>query len=345
MFPNSVQSIAQFASTKGVLFGLGLTVSSEDCPELQPSPDGLTASEFLEEAAQWGVDFVKLNSCSRTREEAAEEFAMWAEAAKTSAPSLLLFCSWSRKHVAAEELGQLCSEWEESERIHGSHGSHGSHRESSAHAAGGSNVHLQVVREEKEKAVGASNDLHHGEGSDHHKLELDISSGVAKRERRLASAALLGRHVTMRVSSFDDFLQQAELIEDPVWLAAVSDPQEARVKSNRGDGGLEVLTRQQADGDCLLGLFNRGEQQLSVAAAAAQVLQWCGVEGQSLSKITQAWTHLSSQHQHQQQQEQQQQQIDNLLLPPDAAALMLVEMADPLLSLDNSVACYANMLL
>ncbi|CDI74266.1 alpha-galactosidase A, putative [Eimeria praecox] len=317
LFPHGIESAAQFAHEKGLLFGLGLTVSSQACPELEPSRQGVTASELVGE----------LNSCSSTPEEAAADFMLWGEAAKASVPSLVLICSWSPQTtqgevntVSIQEVLPMCDEWVESNITHTSD------KGFSSQEAGSLAVQLEFKERKTEERIKGPFQFLQRWRWGANLLGSDPLSTEADRQRRLALDALLGRQLAVRVSSFSDFLQQTSLIEDRILLTAISDPQHTQVKSSSGPGGLKVMCRDMADGDLILGLFNLGDEPLSVAAAAAELVKWCQLQEPAPLKLTRAWNPPAAQ---QQQQQQQQQQL-SLLLPPGGAGLVQAEFIDPL---------------
>ncbi|KAL8433887.1 hypothetical protein ACSSS7_003548 [Eimeria intestinalis] len=64
-FPYGMASVAQAVKKHGLIFGLGVTVSNEACPELEPTPSKIKEVDLIHKASEWGASFLKVRTALR----------------------------------------------------------------------------------------------------------------------------------------------------------------------------------------------------------------------------------------------------------------------------------------
>ncbi|KAL8448186.1 hypothetical protein Emed_003933 [Eimeria media] len=347
-FPYGMTSIAKTVKNHGLIFGLGVTVSSEKCPDLEPSPSKAREIDLIHKASEWGASFLKLNACSSSHAQAVADFKRWSDAARASSTQPFLICTWTRetpetnKDPRASELLSLCDAWISAERR-----STDWHQLKSSLDAWLLTQTDQPRRRSRQPPAPRfalpESLLNPTEAQRHTKAALAMFSDIFPRVvaatlqkcfgfsfswRKIAA---LGSQLVVEASSMSQFNEQANLLHDKIVLAGAADPQSGEVRRRPGPGGSEVLSRQLADGDYVVAVVNWTSSPLSVSATHADVLAWCGLENPVPLLVELAWSeqrmHLTSGHGAPLKQE----------IPPYGTMLLQVELTDNLADSQEAV--------
>ncbi|OEH73569.1 putative alpha-galactosidase A [Cyclospora cayetanensis] len=179
LFSHGIQSVLDSVHAEGLAFGLGVSISSERCTEMEPPPAGIEAADLVNAISSWGVDFVK-SQC-------------------IGLPELPTLVSCFNRHVAlkyqkALELLDLCDEWTSPE-----------HR-----VAGGTELEAELngwLHSQGRRAFTL--------GGAAPRFQVPHASPVVDEEMQtlLALAAVLGSQVAVTSSTASDFSQQVNRIQ------------------------------------------------------------------------------------------------------------------------------------
>ncbi|KAL8448732.1 hypothetical protein Emag_003858 [Eimeria magna] len=323
-FPYGMASIAKAVKDHGLIFGLGVTVSSEACPDLEPTPSVAREIDLIHKASEWGASFLKLNACSSSQAQAVADFKRWSDAARASSTQPFLICTWTRetpesnKDPLASELLSLCDAWVSPER-----------RPTSWQELKSSLDAWLLSQADQPRRRGRQ------PAAPRFALpEALLAPTQAQRHTQAALAAALGSQLVVVASSISQFNEQANLLHDKIVLAGAADPQNgegAALRRRPGPGGAEVLSRQLADGDYVVAVVNWTGSPLSLSATHADVLRWCDLKNPVPLLVEQAWSdmhlHLTSGHGASLKQE----------IPPYGTMLLQVELTDNLADSQEAV--------
>lgn len=270
IFTNGVSSLARLVQDQGLLFGLGITVSKEKCTEFESPPMVQREQDLLRAISGWGVDFLKLNSCAKTSEEAAAEFTPWMEAAEASSSRPLLLCAWTNQNLEATDFTGLCHE--------------------SVAVANDASQWPHLKEKVDKWFLAQKSNGNAPESVPPFALPESHSLNESAMQTKLALSAALGLQFAMSASTVPEFSQKARLLHDDVVLSAMADPTKGKVLQSSGPGNIDVLARRLADGDFLVAFVNWGGEPVRVTASHTDIHNWCGLSKQVSLQITKAWT-------------------------------------------------------
>ncbi|KAL8271029.1 hypothetical protein Esti_005014 [Eimeria stiedai] len=327
-FPSGMASVAKAVKKHGLVFGLGVTVSTEACPDLEPTPSEIREIDLIHRASEWGASFLKLNACSSSQAQAVADFKRWSDAARASSTQPFLICTWTREtpegneDPLASELLSLCDAWISPERRLPS---------------------WQQLKSSVDAWVLSQADQPPRQGRQPAPRfalpEASLTPTEAQRHTQAALAAALGSQLVVAASSISQFNEQGgpragpstNLLHDKIVLAGAADPQNGQVRRRPGPGGAEVLSRQLVDGDYVVAVVNWTSSPVTLSASHADVLAWCGLKNPVPLLVEQAWSdkhlHLTSGHGAAFKQE----------IPPYGTVLLQVELTDNLADSQEAV--------
>ena len=107
-FPSGIKALADYVHSKGLKFGIYTCAGTMTCQK-RPGSRGYEFQDFRQYAA-WGVDFVKVDWCNTSTQDAEESYTLIRDAIyQAGRPMVLSICEWglSKPWLWAEDVGHL----------------------------------------------------------------------------------------------------------------------------------------------------------------------------------------------------------------------------------------------
>ena len=256
-FPSGMQALADYVHSKGLKFGLYSDAGTGTCQN-RPGGRGYEFQDARQYAA-WGVDYLKYDWCNHSTQDSAASYALMRDALlKSGRPIVFSLCEWgsTKPWLWAKDIGNLwratgdiVNKWDGKEKW------------------GGNGV-VQIL----DLVDGLESYAGPGHWNDPDMLEVG-NGGLSLVESRahfsmwclLAAPLMAGNDIRNMKPEIRDILTNKEVI------AVDQDPAGVQGRRVKRDNGLEVWSKDLADGGRAVALLNR------TGAAANMVVSWTDI--------------------------------------------------------------------
>ncbi len=253
-FPSGMKAVGDYIHSKGLLFGIYSDAGTGTCQN-RPGSRGYEFQDARQYAA-WGVDYLKYDWCNHSTQDSQASYTLMRDAlAKSGRPIVFSICEWgsTKPWLWAGPVGNLwrstgdiIDKWDGKEKW-------------------GGNGIVQILDLED----GIESYSGPGHWNDPDMLEVG-NGGLNMNESRahfsmwciLAAPLMAGNDIRSMTPEIRDTLTNAEAIaidQDPLGQ------QGKRVR--KGDNGLEVWSKQLADGGRAVALLNRSGSEADIAVS------------------------------------------------------------------------------
>ncbi len=257
-FPSGIKAVADYVHAKGLLFGIYSDAGTETCQH-RPGSRGYEFQDARQYAA-WDVDYLKFDWCSHSTQDSQASYSLMRDAlAKSGRPIVFSICEWgsTKPWLWAGNVGNLwrstgdiINKWDGKEKW-----------------GGNGVVQILDLEDGLESYAGP------GHWNDPDMLE--VGNGVLNmNESRahfsmwciLAAPLIAGNDIRSMTPETRDILTNAEAIaidQDPLGQ------QGKRVR--KSNNGLEVWSKQLADGGRAVALLNRSGSEADISASWTEI--------------------------------------------------------------------------
>jgi alpha-galactosidase len=273
-FPSGMKALADYIHSKGLKFGIYSDAGRKTCGG-RPGSQGHEYQD-ARAFAEWGVDYLKYDWCWTGVRNAEEAYALMADALRSTGRDIVFsICEWGKNEPWkwAPRIGNM---WRTTSDIRNGW------RGRVKYAIG--MVDIVDLNEPLYSRAGP------GHWNDPDMLQIG-NGGLSDVEERshlslwaiMAAPLMAGNDLTNMDAHVRDILLNEEVIQIDQDSLGV---QGHRV---RREGGLEVWSKQLADGARAVVLFNRGEQAAQIAAKWPDI----GYPAKLSAEVRDLWTHKS----------------------------------------------------
>ena len=256
-FPGGIKAVADYVHSKGLLFGIYSDAGTGTCQN-RPGSRGYEFQDARQYAA-WGVDYLKLDWCNHSTQDSVSSYALMRDAlAKSGRPIVFSICEWgsTKPWLWAGTVGNLwrttgdiVDKWEGKEKW-----------------GGNGVVQILDLEDGLESYAGP------GHWNDPDMLEVG-NGGLKLTESRahfsmwciLAAPLMAGNDIRSMAPEIRDILTNAEAI------AIDQDPLGQQGKRVRKSNGLEVWSKQLADGGRAVALLNRSASGADIPVSWTEI--------------------------------------------------------------------------
>jgi alpha-galactosidase len=256
-FPSGIKAVADYVHAKGLLFGIYSDAGTGTC-ENRPGSRGYEFQDARQYAA-WGVDYLKYDWCNHSTQDAQSSYTLMRDAlAKTGRPIVFSICEWgsNKPWLWAGPVGNLwrstgdiINKWDGKEKW-----------------GGNGVVQILDLEDGLESYAGP------GHWNDPDMLEIG-NGGLNMTESRahfsmwciLAAPLMAGNDIRSMTPEVRNILTNAEAI------AIDQDPLGQQGKRVRKNNGLEVWSKQLADGGRAVALLNRSASEADIAVSWTEI--------------------------------------------------------------------------
>ncbi len=257
-FPSGIKAVADYIHSKGLLFGIYSDAGTETCQH-RPGSRGYEFQDARQYAA-WDVDYLKFDWCSHSTQDSQASYSLMRDAlAKSGRPIVFSICEWgsTKPWLWAGNVGNLwrstgdiINKWDGKEKW-----------------GGNGIVQILDLEDGLESYAGP------GHWNDPDMLE--VGNGALNRNESrahfsmwclLAAPLMAGNDIRNMTPETRDILTDAEAIaidQDPLGQ------QGKRVR--KGNNGLEVWSKQLADGGRAVALLNRSGSEANISASWTEI--------------------------------------------------------------------------
>jgi alpha-galactosidase len=257
-FPGGIKALADYVHSKGLKFGIYSDAGSKTCAG-RPASLGHEYQDALQYAA-WGVDYLKYDWCNTTTQDAKASYALIRNALNaTGRPIVLSICEWgtAKPWLWGEEVGGNL--WRTTGDIKDQFEGKIKWGDGSCCAYGMATI--------LDQQAGLASYAGPGHWNDPDMLEVG-NGGMTDTEYRshfslwaeLAAPLIAGNDMHNMRPEIHDILTNKEVI------AVDQDPLGQEGTRVARDGGLEVWSKQLADGSRAVVLFNRDSTEQEITA-------------------------------------------------------------------------------
>ena len=256
-FPGGIKAVADYVHSKGLLFGIYSDAGTETCQH-RPGSRGYEFQDARQYAA-WDVDYLKFDWCSHSTQDSQASYTLMRDAlAKSGRPIVFSICEWgsTKPWLWAGPVGNL---WRSTGDIIDKW---------DGHEKWGGNGVVQILDLED----GLESYAGPGHWNDPDMLEVG-NGGLNVAESRahfsmwciLAAPLIAGNDIRSMTPEIRDILTNAGAI------AIDQDPLGAQGKRVRKSNGLEVWSKQLADGGRAVALLNRSASEADIAVSWTEI--------------------------------------------------------------------------
>lgn len=256
-FPGGIKAVADYVHSKGLLFGIYSDAGTGTCQN-RPGSRGYEFQDARQYAA-WGVDYLKYDWCNHSTQDSQSSYALMRDAlAKSGRPIVFSICEWgsTKPWLWAGSVGNLwrttgdiVDKWESKEEW-----------------GGNGVVQILDLEDGLESYAGP------GHWNDPDMLEVG-NSGLNMTESRahfsmwciLAAPLMAGNDIRNMTPEIHDILTNSEAI------AIDQDSLGTQGRRVRKRNGLEVWSKQLADGGRAVALLNRSESEADIAVSWTEI--------------------------------------------------------------------------
>jgi len=272
-FPGGIKPVADYVHGKGLKFGIYSDAGTGTCQN-RPGGRGYEFQDARQYAA-WGVDYLKYDWCNHSTQDSAASYAIMRDAlAKSGRPIVFSLCEWgsTKPWLWAKDIGNLwratgdiVDKWDGKEKW-----------------GGNGVVQILDLEDGLETYAGP------GHWNDPDMLEVG-NGGMTNTEYRshfsmwclLAAPLMAGNDLGHMTSEVHDILTNKEVI------AVDQDPLGQQGRRVKREGGLEVWSRELADGGRAVALLNRSGSGANITASWIDI----GYPEHLAAKVRDLWAH------------------------------------------------------
>ena len=256
-FPGGIKAVADYVHSKGLLFGIYSDAGTETCQH-RPGSRGYEFQDARQYAA-WGVDYLKFDWCSHSTQDSQASYTLMRDAlAKSGRPIVFSICEWgsTKPWLWAGPVGNLwrstgdiVNKWDGKEKW-----------------GGNGVVQILDLEDGLESYAGP------GHWNDPDMLEVG-NGGLNMIESRahfsmwciLAAPLMAGNDIRGMTPEVRGIVTQAHAIP------LAHDTVGAQGKRVRFSNGLEVWSKQLADGGRAVALLNRSASAADIAVSWTEI--------------------------------------------------------------------------
>jgi len=270
-FPNGMKALADYVHSKGLKFGVYSDAGLRTC-QGRPGGRGYEFQDARQYAA-WGVDYLKYDWCNHGTQDSAASYSLMRDALeKSGRPIVFSLCEWgsTKPWLWAKDIGNL---WRTTGDIEDKW-------EGRAKFDGLGVVQILDLQDGLQSYAGP------GHWNDPDMLEVG-NGGMTDTEYRahfsmwclLAAPLMAGNDIRSMTPDIRDILTNKEVI------AVDQDPAGIEGHRVKRDGGLEVWSKQLADGGRAVALLNRTGAEAQITATWPEI----GYPSDIRAKVRDLW--------------------------------------------------------